>query len=62
MTQRDMLVDFAPYIFGGKLAGLPDALERDRARERHLRRRSSARLYRWVAGDQKAKRHLDREI
>jgi hypothetical protein len=21
MTQRDMLVDFAPYIFGGRLAG-----------------------------------------
>jgi len=46
MTQRDMLVDFAPYIFGGKARRLPDALERDRARERHLRRRSSARLYR----------------
>ena len=37
-----MLVDFAPYLFRGRLAGFPDAPERDRPRQRHLRRRPGA--------------------
>jgi hypothetical protein len=28
VTMRDMLVDFAPYLFRGRMGGLPDAPER----------------------------------
>ena len=48
MTQRDMLVDFAPYIFGGRLAGYSDAAQRVGAGERHVGRRPGAGLRRTI--------------
>ena len=44
-----MLVDFAPYLFRGRHRWVPDATERHRPRQRHLRRRPGARLRRVAA-------------
>ena len=44
VTMRDMLVDLAPYLFRGRLGGLSDPPEHDRAGKRDVRRRAGAGL------------------
>ena len=41
-TMRDMLVDFAPYLFRGTHDRIPHAPERHRSGQRHVRRRPGA--------------------